>query len=572
MNTMHKYHKNIPKVCYVYFCLFLVVIFQLNLTAQQTPLQISGNINLASQYSLGNSTKNSFQPKPFDYTSNSRLSLQYGLSRFTVILNKPLTLFRYGQPDKYYTLEYSNAWITARYGDLMPQFTQSTTGYARVAGVEGKLNLFRFIEINSVYGVSKLASPTQGYMMGSYRQNFLGGRIKFLPTSSINLGISAVKIKDDINSQDFSGSFSKMLANDNFILGSDLSIFFLNRRANLTVEYAASYFNSDQTAPSNGEIITDSKTLNWLTDRKTAQNFVTFNDSTRSGEVITARLVLPISTSRFTLEYRRATKSYVSLAMPYEQSDNERYRLSNNTTLFSGFISFMLNGDYNRSNISKTQLFTTHYANVFTNLSVNPKNFPRITIGWRQNERFNDAPLPVPKKWDRRVKTSMKSANLSVSRDIGLWMIPMTITGTITGNWYKDKIRNTSDYNWYSAQLYTQTLPPSRISWNAQFGYSFNQRTLSKIQRHNFQFLIKEGYDVVFDKLNIYAIEGINIERTSDNQQRTNNFSWGAGARWMPKPGTSVEFEWQYNIYRNFIYTEYNYGRQFFELRINYGI
>lgn len=40
----------------------------------------------------------------------------------------------------------------------------------------------------------------------------------------------------------------------------------------------------------------------------------------------------------------------------------------------------------------------------------------------------------------------------------------------------------------------------------------------------------------------------------------------------MPKPGTSVEFEWQYNVYRNFIYTEYNYGRQFFELRINYGI
>lgn len=131
---MHNYYKNILKVCYVYFCLFLVVIFSLNLTAQQTNLQISGNINLASQYSIGNSTMNSFQPKPLDYTSNSRLSLQYSSTRFTVTLNKPMTFFRYGQPDKYYTTEYSNPWITARYGDLMPQFTQSTTGYARVAG------------------------------------------------------------------------------------------------------------------------------------------------------------------------------------------------------------------------------------------------------------------------------------------------------------------------------------------------------------------------------------------------------------------------------------------------------
>lgn len=544
-----------------------------NLHSQVNPIVITGNISLSSQYFEGTNSPYGFSPKPLDYTSNSRLSLQYGISRLNLIFNKPLTYFKSGQPDRYYTVEYLNPWFTARYGDLSPFFTQAITGFIRVAGGEFKLNLKGVAELTTLYGKSKIASPTKGFILGTYDQKFYGGRIKINPFNTINVGVSVVKIKDDLSSWNYKESLFRNPAKDNLILGSDLSIFFLNRRANLTVEYAISYFNSDQTAETtNAEIERDSKVLDWFTRRKFVQRYINFNDSTKSGEIIAGKLVLPISTSRFTVEYRRASKSYFSLATPYEQSDNERYRITNNTILFSGLINFMFSGDYSRSNISKTKQFTSHFVNILANLTIVPKNFPKITIGWRENERFNNVPVPEPKSWDRRIKTSMKSANLSVSNDLGIGNFPLTITGSIMANWYTDKIRSSSDYESYSIQFYTQTLPPSRFSWTTQLGYSINQKKSTKIKLEYYQLFIKEGYDIITDKLHIYAIEVINLERTKNYQQRTNNFTWGAGARWMPKIGTSIEFEWQYNTFRNYIYTDYNHTQQFFELKITYGI
>ncbi len=551
--------------------LCLIATYPSSLHAQTREVKATGNLTFTSHYTGGGGPQYGFQPRPFDYTSNSRLDLTYGKGRLAAILSKPTTFSMPGQPDRYYTLELALPSLTLRFGDLTPRFTDNTTGFARVAGAESKFAVKKVVELHTVYGATRVAAPTQGYMIGTYSQSFFGQRISVTPAKPITVGVSAVKMKDDPTSVDFSAAPYRPRAVDNLVAGSDLTFFFLKRRGSLHLEYAMSVYSDDLEAPDDSSLIRhDTGTLRWLSQRTVADGLVTLNDSTKSGEAVSAKLILPVSTTRTTVEYRRVSRSFRTLSAPYALADNDRYRLQHTSTLFEKALRLNFNGEYQQGNRSGTQAFTLEHLNLFGNVAADKTPIGRVTAGYRQNRRFNDAPEPEPRRADRRLNTVMRSPSLSVTRLVEAGDVALNLSSTLSATWYSDRIRPVSEYRSHSIQFGGQTLPSSRLLLDAQFRYSETIRRARDVERHAIEVQIKNGYDLLREKLHVYAIEGLSTNRSTDGQERSSVWTYGAGVRWSPSLTSTISMQWLSRKQIDYVYADYSFDQHNVELSLTH--
>ncbi len=408
-------------------------------------------------------------------------------------------------------------------------------------------------------------------MIGSYSQSFFGQRVSATPVKAIAVGASAVRIKDDPASVDFTDAPYKPRAADNFVAGSDLTLSFLKRRGSLGFEYVMSIYSDDLTAPVDSSVVRhDSGTLRWLSERTGAVGSVTVNDSTKSGEAIAAKLVLPMATTRTTVEYRQVSRSFRTLTSPYAPADNTRYRLQHTSTLFSKAVRLNLNGEFQRGNRSGTEAFTLQHLNLFSNVAVERTHIGRITAGYRQNRRFNDAPEPEPRRADRRLDTVMRSPSLTVTRLVEAGELDVNVSGTISASWYTDRIRPLSEYRSQSIQLGGQTLPSSRLLVDAQFRYSETIRKARDVERHAIEVQIKNGYDILREKLHFYAIEGLTTNRSTDGQEDSAVWTYGAGFRWSPSVTSAITMQWQSRKQIDYVYADYSFDQHNVELSLTH--
>ncbi len=531
----------------------------------------TGSISLHSSYLDSNRPLGFGAGGPVSYSSNSRLSLALGRTQLSASLNRPSFSTRSSEPDRYFTLEISNPRFVARYGDLSPQFTSNTAGSTRVFGGELRLRFVRWIEFSTVSGISQRATESQGYMLGGFRQDFRGHRMSVRPGSSLAFGLTAARLRDDGGSAAFYTGPGQPRAQENLLLGSDASLWFLKRQGSLSLEYVGSVFTGDRSAGRSGARMTAADgSARGLALRSGALGWTRLNDSTQAGELFGARLVLPLAASRVTLEYRRTSPLFRSLALPYEPADGERIRVQDYTRLLRGALVWSLTADLLRTNVSRNGPVHGRTLNLHTTFALDQGKSARWNVSWRQNGRENDALPPAGRLWDPRINSISRGLSIARTQPVRFRAIPGTVTQTLAQNEYFDRVRPGSTYQTYSAQIEAQTQASSRLLWTSRVLYSETDRPVSGVTRNASDVYLKHGLRQ--GAIEFYLSEGLSMALASDGREKRTTISWGAGGRWSPRAGSTIELEWQSTDLRDAVSPTMSNVRRALEVRMNRGL
>lgn len=519
-----------------------------NAFAEGKTLGLQGDLAFDSRYSYQNTASWGWQPPPWDYGSNSRLSLTYGDTRLTLSVSRPMGYRGVGDPSRFYTLELTSGRYALRYGDLTPNFTAATTGFARLNGVESRMTLGRgLVEINSIHGSSQRASGGTAYTSGSYRRRVTGHHLRLTPMRAWALGFSVLRLKDSPAAMPFSGpSLQRLTAKDDLLIGTDATLYFMRRRASLTLEYVASIYNADLSAPAgDGLIESDGALLGGLSRNPLVRQFVTPNDSTRAGQMFFARLMVPVARTRSTLEYHRTSPSFTSLALPYTLSDSERFRLMNSVQIIPSSMTMTFAGDYSHSNLSGRQPFATQNLNLSLSMAMTSATKGRLTTMLRQNTYQSDGPVGSLGILDPHVDRSTRSLTLTGARDLRAKGVPFTASGSIMASRTENRSRAASGLTMYSVQIGTESLPTSRLIVGSQTNYTRMFLDMGGLRRYDARLLLKGGYQIKPDALHLYGTGGLSRAASSNGFERTQGLLWGGGAKWVLKTGRELELQWQ---------------------------
>src|SRR5688572_28741584 len=142
---------------------------------------VTGQITFSPLFTGGNAPVYGTGANALDLTSSSRISVEQGRARLNLALVRPTTFGRAGQPDQFYSGELLYGRQALRVGDITPRFTDHTTGYARVHGVEAQLALGRLVQLNAVHGLSQRATQSEGSLFRTYRRTLTGARLALTP-------------------------------------------------------------------------------------------------------------------------------------------------------------------------------------------------------------------------------------------------------------------------------------------------------------------------------------------------------------------------------------------------------
>ena len=525
--------------------------------ADASPLGLQGDFTLDSRYTSQSAAVWGRPSHPWDFNSNSRISLDCGGTRLSLSISKPLGFRSETDPSRYITLELGSPWYSVRYGDLSPNFTAATTGFTRVSGLESRLTLKRgLVEVNSVRGSSQRAAPGSAFTAGGYRRFLTGHHLKLSPFRSAAMGLTVLRLKDDLTSMPgLAENTRPVYAKDDLVLGTDMTLYFMRRRASVTLEYVASIYSSDVSAPStDGTIEADSEVLGALTRNRLVRQFTTVNDSTEAGHMVFGRLVMPVARTRSTFEYRRTSPSFTSLATPYDPSDSERFRLTNTAQIIPSVLTMTFNGDYGRSNLSGTQPFGTESMNLSLNMTASSTTKGRLTTALRQNESRSDAPTSgaigvLNQRLDRRTR----SFSLSGSRPLVAKGVPFTASGMLTASRSDNKTRAASGATTYSVQLGGETLPDSRVIVGSQTNFSRMRLDAGGVTRSDARIWLKGGYEIKPKALELYGSGGVSRAFSSHRFGETQELLWGGGGKWVPRTGREIEVQWQSSETRDLV-------------------
>lgn len=514
-------------------------------TAQPTGPAVTGQLTLSPVFSAGTAPTYGVEPRALDFTSNSRLTVDYGAAKVNLLLVKPTTYAQPGQPDRFYTVEFLARGQTLRFGDLSPRFTDNTTGYGRVNGAQAQLTAGRFAQLDVVHGLSQRAAPTAGYLLGTYERSFTGARLALSPVRAVTLGLNAVRMSDDPASASLAGTFYVPQAGANLLFGGDLTLSFLKqRRASLQVEYAASVLTDDVTAPDSlGRIRGEGLSPRTFAEAGLVRRVTAINDSTRVGNVVAAKLMLPLGPSRTTVEVRRSGPLFAMLSMPWAQS-GEKLRVQHTVPLFDRAVQVIATGEIARTDPSRYQAYGVRALTGYSNVAFARTPVGRVTVGLRTNRRTNDAPAPEAGRFDRRMDATTLSPSLALTRDVRIGL-PLALTTTLTGTLYGDRFRPAYDYRSVGLQVQGQTPSEARTQFDVQARLAATERLASPFLRTSAEVLLREGYSVRPRRLHLFLINGVALERAPEWQQKSALWTYGGGARWTPSEGTGLELEWQ---------------------------
>ena len=533
---------------------------------------VSGQIAFSPVFNGGNAPTFGMTRGALDFTSSSRMTVDFGRARLNLGIMKPTTFGRVGQPDQFYSAELLYGRQAIRVGDVTPRFTDHTTGYARVHGVEAQLALGRLLQFNAVHGLSQRATHNEGSSFGTYRRTLSGARLALTPWRPMALAFTAVRLADTPGVVDFSASpLAASRPGENLVFGSDLTLHFLQRRrGQLVLEYAASVYTDDLAAPDSlGRVRGEDLSPAGIARSGLVRSLVTLNDSTRVGHAITARMVLPTGPGRTTLEYRRTSPLFATLAQPWAQSGLARYRAQTMVPLFDRSVQVAANAEYSRAEPGRLQPFGVDAVGAYASVTMERTPVGRLTVGMRGHRRANDAPAPDSLRPERRMRTTMLTPSVTVERDFRIG-VPLALTFTLSGSSYTDAIRPTSAYHTLGGQLSGQTPQSERLQIGVQGRYARTVREATGATQNSAELVVREGYDISPRRLHLFVRQGIGGDRSSDGWQRSNLFTYGAGARWTPNETTGLELDWQSRQSVNIPYPDFSYGQHTVELRITH--
>ncbi|NQU06796.1 MAG: hypothetical protein HQ568_11930, partial [Calditrichaeota bacterium] len=268
----------------------------------------------------------------------------------------------------------------------------------------------------------------------TYSRKLYALRPAFNFSRNITWGINIVKVKDDINSADYGRRPA-----DNIVIGTDLKMYFDNRRVAFTTESSISFYNSDI---SNGAMSDAEKLENFIvinqyfeplpTDSSILDSTTAVFDKVKkiAGEIIRSssahrtNLVLNYFRNELRLGFKNIGRSYKSLGSPTVITDVNGFTIQDRIRLLNNRLYLTLGYESYRDNINERGVTTTERNIMRTNISYySPPRYPNISFGFRQHNRENDGnistytlPDGTTETVDNRIESGTLTYNVGIDQ------------------------------------------------------------------------------------------------------------------------------------------------------------
>lgn len=347
--------------------------------------------------------------------------------------------------------------LGVKVGDMYPRFNDLMLWGKRVRGIHGRLHLgfinFDFISGQTLRATSVTIQPLLDPLTGlqvtdllgiaiqdtiptaTFKQNLIGGRVSFGSGRNFQLGINALRVRDDVDSVK-PGDFTS-LPRDNLVAGADLLIGFDNRRFEIRGSVAASLLSTDITGgPLTKQEIEDQFDVDLPFDPADFSKYFIINSSTTpldprdlTSVAYNFNFRFNYFNNNFQFGYKTMGSEYYSLGNTILRNNlqgfyfQDRMRLYRNKIYLNlGFENYNDNFKPNDNN-PITKLQTLSYG-----LSLFPGGgFPNLTVSMREHFRDNNGtvtqdfpPQGPPIITDTRENNKTNDLTVQLNYDVNL--------------------------------------------------------------------------------------------------------------------------------------------------------
>ncbi|RMG64209.1 MAG: hypothetical protein D6715_10040 [Calditrichaeota bacterium] len=395
------------------------------------------------------------------YVSNQESSSRQPINRYSAFVQFNLGNGRYFR-------------ITG--GDAFPQYNPFIVQNVLVRGIHADLFL-KFFNVQFSYGRNRrgidgrpIIDPVTGAVLdttrGIFERNLWAARASFGARKKFQLGFTASRAKDEINSIQNGGT-----PQESFAFGSDLFLAFDRQRVVLEGSVNLNLFNSNIRG---GTIPFDSlKSLNpdlgdaEKTYYDLAKKFITVNEF-----LILFPQVAWEAKARFrylgqnlVAGYTYVDDDYNSLAQPYLLRDTKGFHITDQIRLLQNQLFMTLGVRFFENNVSNSKATSTQSTNLLFNISYFPaSNAPSLSFGISNNQRDNNLPGSDPFAEDNQTR----SINLSSSYNVMTGSTRHQITASYV-NYDRNDIDSTAVNTSNTFSIYLRSFYNSPLQTNLEF-------------------------------------------------------------------------------------------------------
>lgn len=405
-------------------------------------------------------------------------------------------------------------------GDTSPRFSELILWGRRVRGMEAQLNL-KFINFDFVMGQINRGIKPIGGAPGTFQRDLTALRTSFGSGRYFQLGISAVKVKDDVNS--ITGGIRPK---DNLVGGADISINLFKNRLKWKAEVAGSLLTDDissgpLTKAEIEDLVVD---VDVGFDPADYEDYLVINTSTvpldptdfTSGAYSTS-LQLRLGRNDFRIKYKSIGAAYNSLANSFLRKNIRGLLITDRVRLFKNRVYLNLSYENYDDNFKAEDDNPTVALQTFRGgLNIFPgPGMPNLSINYKTYSRNNDVSIieningvDIDKREDNT--TSDVTVNLNhefimfdLDHTISLSYITMKKTDDFSNTRLNTSIPIGIDNDIQSISLQTKFKQPliTRISYAENDNSSLGGLSKFKFKIFNF----RAEYKAMQEKLMLYS-------------------------------------------------------------------
>lgn len=381
--------------------------------------------------------------------------------------------------------------VQAAVGDIYPRYNDLIMWGKRVRGVSGSAR-YAGVKLEAIFGETQKAIAGRGSSSsgtleiaqpGTFRQTLIGVRPSVIIRNRFEVGLSVVKIKDDINSVQFASR-----PRDNVVVGPDMLLTFDNGRTELQAQLALSALTYDASLESFDKQDLDDIFPGITVPINPAEyrNLLVINDTTvpldprnLSSFAYDVSLKLHYFRNRLRLGYKQVGSDYFSLANTWLRNDIRGFYLNDRVRLWQNKVYFTLNVERFTDNFSKegikppTDLNSTQFS-----LSYYPGiRFPYLNLSFRDYHRDNgitdirmDSLLVIGLRdtLDTRENSRQQDITVQVGYQFNLMNIAQFVNVSYIAAIKRDKYDGSRLSTFFPQEFSSNIL---MFSWTSTFGF-----------------------------------------------------------------------------------------------------
>ena len=395
------------------------------------------------------------------YLSNQESSKRQPINRYSAFIQLNLGNSRY---------------LRVTGGDAFPSYNPCIIQNVLVRGIHADLFL-KFLNLQFSYGRNRrgiegrsIIDPVTGAVLdttrGIFERNLWAARASFGARKTFQLGFTASRAKDEVNSIQKGGT-----PQESFSLGSDLFLAFDRQRIVLEGSVNLNLFNSNIAG---GTIPFDSlKALNpELGDAEKryydlAKKFITVNEFLVLFPQVAweAKARFRYLGQNLVAGYTYVDDDFNSLAQPYLLRDTKGFHITDQIRLLQNQLFMTIGVRLFENNVSNSKATSTESTNLLFNIAYFPsRKAPSLSFGISNNQRDNNLPSTDPFAEDNQTR----NVNLSSSYTLFTGSTRHQITASFS-NYDRNDIDSAAVNSSNTFSIFLRSFYKSPLQTNLEF-------------------------------------------------------------------------------------------------------